>query len=128
MTQPCSFVIPGDPVVKGRPRFTRQGRAYTPKSTSDAEKRIKDIAADVFQGDPFTEPVGIELVFYCKTKRRSDGDNLVKLVLDALNEVAYTDDYLVEEWRVRIYRRLDNAEPRTEVSIYSLDSTYGEGF
>lgn len=121
MRSDVSFTIPGDPVVKGRPRFTRQGRAYTPKATSDAEKVIKLIAGEAFLGEPFTEAVGIDLVFYCKTKRRSDGDNLVKLVLDALNEVAYTDDYLVEEWRVRIYRRLDGEEPRTEVCVYPLE-------
>jgi Holliday junction resolvase RusA-like endonuclease len=46
----------------------------------------------------------------------------MKLVLDACNEVAYTDDYLVEEVRYRVYRREDGEEPRTEVLIYPLDS------
>jgi crossover junction endodeoxyribonuclease RusA len=121
MRKDVSFTVPGDPVVKGRPRFTRQGRAYTPKATSDAERRVKDIAREVFLDGPFTGPVGIDLVFYCKTKRRSDGDNMCKLLVDALNEVAYTDDYLIEEWRIRIYRRLEGEEPRTEVTVYSLE-------
>src|SRR4051812_30506924 len=85
------FVVPGDPVVKGRPRFTKYGRAYTPKATTDAEGVIKKILAN--QGvTPLDQPVGMDVSFFCKTKRRADGDNLMKLVLDACNEVAYTDD------------------------------------
>ena len=116
-----SFTVPGDPAVKGRPRFTRYGRAYTPKKTADAEKVIAEAATLAFDGFPFTEPVGIELTFFCATKRRSDGDNLVKLVLDAMNTIAYTDDYLVEEWRVRVYRKREGEAPRTEVLVYALD-------
>lgn len=114
-----SFTIPGDPVVKGRPRFTKYGRTYTPKATTDAEGLIKKILAN--QGvTPFDQPVGMEVAFFCKTKRRTDGDNLMKLVLDACNEVAYTDDYLVEEVRYRVFRRAEGEEPRTEVLIYPL--------
>lgn len=113
------FTVPGDPVVKGRPRFTKYGKAYTPKATLDAEKAIKKIVEN--QGiTPFDEPVGMEVAFFCQTKRRTDGDNLMKLVLDACNEVAYTDDYLVEEVRYRVFRRAEGEEPRTEVLIYPL--------
>lgn len=116
-----TFTVPGDPVVKGRPRFTKYGRAYTPKATLDAEGVIKKILAN--QGvTPFDQAVGMDVVFYCKTKRRTDGDNLMKLVLDACNEVAYTDDYLVEEVRYRVFRREDGEEPRTEVLIYPLET------
>lgn len=40
----CQFVVPGEPVAKGRPRFARQGqyvRTYTPKKTEDYEKFVQ---------------------------------------------------------------------------------------
>ena len=33
--------VQGTPVGKGRPRFTRDGHAYTPDTTRDFEARIK---------------------------------------------------------------------------------------
>ena len=36
-----TFTIKGPGVPKGRPRFTRQGRAYTPKATEDFEKWVR---------------------------------------------------------------------------------------
>lgn len=35
------FVVAGEIVGKGRPRFTRSGRTYTPKRTTDYERTIK---------------------------------------------------------------------------------------
>lgn len=34
------FQVPGEPVGKGRPRFTRQGRAYTPAKTAKYENLV----------------------------------------------------------------------------------------
>jgi len=35
------FIVVGEPVAKGRPRFTRRGIAYTPKKTSDYEELVR---------------------------------------------------------------------------------------
>ena len=34
------FRVQMDPVAKGRPRFTKNGRTYTPKKTKEAMKQI----------------------------------------------------------------------------------------
>jgi hypothetical protein len=34
-----TFVIPGPPIPKGRPRMARSGHVYTPKRTEEAERR-----------------------------------------------------------------------------------------
>lgn len=114
------FTVPGDPKSKGRPRFTRYGKTYTPKTTVDAEAAI-GLILDEMDLEPFTVPVAIEVAFFCKTMRRTDGDNLMKLVLDACNKKAYVDDYLVEDVHYRVYRKVDGEEPRTEVVISRLD-------
>lgn len=106
-----SVVISGRPVPKARPRV--YGRhAVTPQRTLDAEHRLRD--EYIRQNGPcrpFTGKVLVDCVFYApvpkswpKAKRqqalegkiaytsRPDIDNLVKLVLDALNGTAYEDD------------------------------------
>ena len=35
------FIVPGEVIPKGRPRFTRSGHAYTPKRTTDYETKVK---------------------------------------------------------------------------------------
>lgn len=116
-----SFTIMGDPKSKGRPRVTRYG-AYTPKTTVEAENAIAKVVKGLV-GDtpPFQTPCGLEIAFFCKTMRRTDLDNMIKLVSDAMNGIVYTDDYLVEEVRCRLYRKKDGEEPRTEVVVYRLD-------
>lgn len=114
------FTVPGDPVSKGRPRVTKYGRAYTPKRTQEAEELVK-LAAREACAEPFEVPVAVDVVFYCKTMRRTDGDNLLKLVLDAMNEIVFTDDYLVEDVHYRVYRKAEGEEPRTEVCVFPLD-------
>lgn len=115
-----SLTIPGDPVVKGRPRFTRYGRAYTPKPTVQKEQEIANMAAELVTL-PYDGRVGVEVAFFCATRRRTDGDNLLKLVMDGMNGVVFTDDYLVEEVRYRVFRKVEGEEPRTEVYVWSLD-------
>ena len=107
--------IPGQPVGKGRPRFGN-GRAYTPAPTAKAEKRIAAIASDAMQDaglEPFTGPVSVIIIAryrippsWPKAKREAaerhdfspgkpDLDNVIKLVLDAIQGVVMEDDVQV---------------------------------
>jgi Holliday junction resolvase RusA-like endonuclease len=91
-----------DPVPKGRHRITRSGRAYTPAKTRDAERIVKGIASRTLRGfRPYDEPLSVELRFVmpkpAKPKfhvpaSKPDLDNLSKLILDALNGIAWIDD------------------------------------
>lgn len=110
MTQ-ISFTIPGNPVGKGRPRATTingMARMYTPKKTASYETLV--VMA-------YTQAGGVKLegmlqmniaatfempLFWSMKKRKEhdgkpcgkkpDGDNILKIVADALNGVAYHDD------------------------------------
>lgn len=120
MTFEFTMTIPGDPIVKGRPRFTRYGKTYTPKPTADREREVGLLARDLIE-EPYSGRCGVEVDFFCATRRRTDGDNLFKLVLDALNGIVFVDDYLVEEVRYRVHRKEEGEAPRTEVYVWSLD-------
>ena len=116
------FRVNGMPQGKARPRFTRQGRTYTPKPTRDYEAAIKDAAlrAAMLQGWLKTDQalrVHVCAWFlvpksYSKKKRaaceagdiypakKPDADNIAKC-LDALNDVVWHDDAQVVECVVR---------------------------
>ena len=111
--KPVTFVVPGDPRGKGRPRFNRaQGRAYSDGRTVNAEGVVKVISMDAM-GDtpPFEEAVRVELRAvvpvpgsWSKKKQaaaltgelmptaRPDLDNVVKLILDSIQPRVIKDD------------------------------------
>lgn len=92
--QPQEFTLslPGDPVAKARPRVY-QGHAITPKKTLHAEERIfAEFRRCYPHAKPLTGPVSVEAEFWMSKQGKPDIDNLLKLVLDALNALAYTDD------------------------------------
>ena len=109
------FTIPGPPKGKQRPRICRvNGRsmAYTPKGTIEYEKLVRASYTAVSKAK-FERNLPLEisiLALYSvpkyvsnKTKelmlngrlfptKKTDADNIIKVILDALNGVAYRDD------------------------------------
>ena len=96
------FTVYGKPQGKARPRFTRQGRAYTPKQTADYERQIKQ--AYISAGGQLisdTAPIIVCITAEFKKAKsnkmdfptlKPDADNIAKAVCDALNGIAYKDD------------------------------------
>jgi Holliday junction resolvase RusA-like endonuclease len=114
-SQAVLFTVGGEPMVKSRPRMTKTGHAYTPKATKDAEARV----ADAYDGEMFTGNIGVELHFFQGSRARKDIDNMVKLVLDGLNGVAWPDDLAVSVCLARrVYTVKDRA--RTVVRVFNV--------
>lgn len=93
-----TFTVPGRPKPKGRPRFTKKGRAYTPQATRDAERHIIDLfelACPLWE--PTIEDVRLTLDVHFQYGRVADLDNIAKLIQDALNGYAYNDDRQIRE-------------------------------
>lgn len=107
------FTIPGEPTGKARPRITRNGRAYTPGKTVNYENWVKWIYQTEVGDKKFEDDAQIEIRAKAlmaipksasKKKRqimleggirptkRPDLDNILKIICDALNGVAYHDD------------------------------------
>lgn len=132
------FTVPGEPVAKGRPRFTRAGRSYTPTKTERYENLVRMSYVQKYGNrKPAEVPLqlSIRAIFpipksWSKKKRaaaeadnvpkisRPDLDNVLKAVADGLNGVAWTDDsliYSLEAWKG--YGTI----PRVEVIIWIED-------
>lgn len=109
-----TFFVDGKPQGKGRPRFARNV-VYTPKQTLEYEKLI----ASCYSGDMLQGPLFVDITAffsvpksYSKAMKKAikngeitptkkpDADNIGKVVMDALNGVAYEDDKQVIDLRV----------------------------
>lgn len=109
------FTIPDAPTPKGRPRIGKKGHAFTPAKTKIAEAHVSWLCKQAMRGrKPIPGPVAVEMHFTMANRRRTDIDNLVKLVLDACNGIAYDDDHQIIE--LRAIKQFDG-EPQTQVTI-----------
>ena len=110
-----NFTVPGVPVGKGRPRFTRTGHTYTPEKTAAYEEKVR-LCWKTQSGQGFAGGVPIRATINgyfpipqsLSKKRRAamigtphtkkcDADNLAKTILDSINGLAYVDDSAVCE-------------------------------
>ena len=111
-----TFIIPGKPVAKGRPRFSTAGKfvkTYTPEQTARYENLVKLMYQERANGRRFEDDEMISVVIEAhfeipsstsKKKKEAmlkdelrpitkcDLDNIMKIICDALNGVAYRDD------------------------------------
>jgi Holliday junction resolvase RusA-like endonuclease len=110
------FFVPGKPVSKARPRFTKQGHTFTDKGTKQGESNVLacyasacgmhaphegSVALSIVAADPVptSRPKwwqAAALDGSMRHTKRPDLDNALKLVMDALNGVAYKDDSQID--------------------------------
>ena len=136
MSRSVTFTVPGSPVGKQRPRFSRRsGRTYTPEKTVNYETLVRLSYQQQVDAEPFErdKPLSLKLEIYqqipnsvSKKKRemmngkkilptkRPDIDNVIKSVLDAVNGTAFHDDSQI----VKIYAvKYFSEYPEVKVTI-----------
>lgn len=129
-----SAVMPCLAKPKGRPRFSRWGGAYTPKTTRDFEKQVSDWATQIMSVRKDSKPlqpefpIRVVLSFYIARPKSNkskhhiqtpDVDNLAKGVLDAINGIVFTDDKQIITLELSKYWA-DYVEPSFAITIYQL--------
>jgi len=116
------FVVPGPPAAKERPRRGARGHFYTPDRTRAAEQLLAMQWRAAAQGRVLGSNVAVAAVFYVSDERATDGDNLLKLLLDAGNRgEVWGDDAQVTVHVAGL--ELDRARPRTVVAFCPTVST-----
>lgn len=113
-------IIPGDPYSQGRPRVTKHG-TFMPKNTREHTAKVREVfqAAEIADYD-HAATFRLDTHFYLGTRRHSDNTNLTKLVEDALNKVAYEDDWRIYSSRIEKYHTT-KARARTELFLYTIN-------
>ena len=115
--------VPGEPFAKQRPRAAKKGRyitIYTPRETKLYEEKVRKVYDTMYNGYPQLQgslTAKIEGYFsipnsVSKKKKeemlngeephtkKPDCDNMGKVCLDALNEVAYPDDAAINKLNI----------------------------
>ena len=132
------FKIDGEPVGKGRPRFTKRGHTYTPEKTKQYETLVGLCYRNIAKDYKFTSPVRVIVMAHFKIPKgkskkvvgdmlnghilptkKPDVDNVAKIILDGLNGIAWEDDTQVTELVVSKYY---SEEPRVSVMVEEIDS------
>lgn len=131
------FSIPGEPVAKARPRFTRNGHAYTPAKTRTYEEIVRLHATQAMKGKKLlTGALELDVTFYFAIpkyftnairekamrgelahQKKPDFDNCAKAITDACNKVVYNDDAQVTD--AHVYKRYSEF-PRVEITIKEM--------
>ena len=124
------FTIEGEPRGKQRPRLTKSGIVYTPSETTHYEKSVKACYL-MAGGCKIHGPVKVTVWAFLKippsksakareamrgtpATKKPDIDNILKIILDGLNGVAYDDDKQVVQATVyKGYR----PEPSVSVDV-----------
>lgn len=120
----AEFTVLGQPKSKGRPRLGN-GRAYTPRSTLEAEEviRLWWLTTRKYVPTPVVKTrVALSVTAYMKNDRNGDLDNIVKLVMDSLNKLAYLDDKQVK--KITAEQGIDAEKPRTVIQLTLLEDTW----
>lgn len=132
------FIIDGDPVAQGRPRFTRSGRVYTPKKTEEALDNVVRVIEEYQKAfgeiDQINFPVRVVMDFvHSRPKRMRKGpqickpskpdiDNLQKLILDGISKSnLWTDDNIVVSINASKYYA---ASGETAYSVFYIFEEY----
>lgn len=135
-----TLVISGEPMGKARPRafiFKGHVRVYTPQKTVNYETRIQERFATLYpKFKPWAGPVSIRVYAFFKIPKstskttakemisgkvrptkKPDLSNILKVVEDALNGVAYLDDSQVVDGSIHKYYGF---APMVEINIREL--------
>lgn len=132
------FSIPGEPTGKGRPRVVNRNgfsQAFTPKKTVVYENLVKLEYGEQTKHFRFADDDMLDMrivAFYQIPKsaskkkkalmmagmlrpvKKPDSDNVVKIIADSLNGVAYRDDTQIVDVQCRKFYA---EEPRVDVKI-----------
>ena len=134
------FTVYGEPKGKGRPKFRNTGKfvtTYTPKDTVSYENLVKfefleQTDKKKIEGELFAEINAYFSIPKSTSKKKaelmrtgeimhtklSDCDNIAKIILDALNKIAYHDDSQICSLTVK---KFYSDTPRVEVKIWERE-------
>lgn len=120
--RPIVLVIDGQTFSKANSRrlVTTGGRTRSikpAKALAYEEAALWQLKKQLGYHRPFSRPVAVEMTIYYPS-RRQDLDP--SLILDIMQKAGvYENDRLVEE--MHLWRMLDKAKPRAEISVWELE-------
>ena len=124
--------ILGKPIPLARPRATTRG-FYDPQYT--AKKNFASyVKENIYLTETIKSPIHLELEFYFRMPKswskkkqkqyyddprhaqKADLDNLIKFILDSLNEIVWQDDAQI--WSIQASKNWTDKEDKTIIKVY----------
>jgi Holliday junction resolvase RusA-like endonuclease len=131
------LIIPGKPMGKQRPRVMKRGITYTPKETVNYETLVKQLYITQNFEKQLEGPLAMRIIAYfeipkstskkqaammrdgdLRPTKKPDMDNIVKIIADALNQLAYKDDSQIVDL---IINKFYSEQPRVEIYIREVN-------
>ena len=128
------FTVPGTPHPWQRARISRSGRMFTDAKTKAYKEKIalyaRQAGVELLEG-----PVRITMICYWPSRKpdlkknprdiewmdkRPDIDNILKVYLDALQGIAFTDDRQIVNVDARKFRARQGDDARVQISIHQI--------
>lgn len=132
MSQAIHLKLMLEPVAKGRPRVSRQGRVYTPAKTAAFERDIQLLTQHL---NPMGGALTLKACFVCKRPKslrsaggervpkvtRPDIDNYLKALLDGLNGSVFEDDAQLVELAGSKFYAAKGEDPHIQVEVMAFE-------
>ena len=125
MDKLLTFTIPGRAVPKGRPRMTRSGGVYTPKTTVDYEKMVAGAWNDKFGMLALNGKLRVTINIYTDRHAKQDVDNLAKSILDGMQRAGAFSDGDHQVYSLGVMKHDVTENMLTTVSVIGLDDYDG---
>jgi len=115
------FRIDGRAVPKGRPRMTKMGGVYTPKTTVDWEKIVAAAWNDNYGMLSLNGKLRVTINVYTDRHAKQDVDNLAKSILDGMQRAGAFADGDHQVYSLGIVKHAAATEFCVVVSVTELD-------
>lgn len=103
------------PIIVNRKHVIARNRLILSKEYRDTKEAMQWEIKSQYQGDPVTEAVALNIMFYYGDKRKRDIDAYLKILLDAMSGIVYEDDALITE--MHCFKEVDVEKPRTVIQV-----------
>lgn len=115
------FRIMGRAVPKGRPRMTRAGGVYTPKTTVDYEKLVAAAWNDKYGMLALNGRLRVTINIYTDRHAKQDVDNLAKSILDGMQRAGAFAQGDEQVYSLGVIKHAATIDLGVWVSVVGLD-------
>jgi Holliday junction resolvase RusA-like endonuclease len=115
------FQILGRAVPKGRPRMTKMGGVYTPKTTVDYEKQVAAAWNEKYGMLSLNGRLRVTIHVYTDRHEKQDVDNLAKSILDGMQRAGAFASGDEQVYSLGVMKQPAKTDLGVWVSVIGLD-------
>lgn len=103
------------PIPVNQKYFVVRGRMLLSTKYRDTKETMQWEVKSQWKGEPLTDDVTLNVMFYYGDNRKRDIDAYLKILLDSMSGIIYEDDAQITE--MHVFKEVDKGEPRTVIQV-----------